>query len=79
MFCVIALAAMALSTPSLSAAPQAALTLDNIMKQMDTQAADFRSLTADMERTKVTIVVNDKSTESGRILVRHDDKMLFFK
>jgi outer membrane lipoprotein-sorting protein len=76
MFCVIAPAAMALSTASLSAAPQAALTLDNIMKQMDAQAADFRSLTADMERTKVTIVVNDKSTESGRILVRHDDKML---
>jgi len=42
---------------------------------MDAQAADFHSLTADLERTKVTVVVNDKSTESGRILVRRDDKM----
>lgn len=50
-------------------------TLDNILKQMDTQAADFHSLTANLERTKVTVVVNDKSTESGRILVRRDDKM----
>ncbi len=75
-FCVMALAAICISTPSFSAAPQTALSLDNIMKQMDAQAADFRSLTADMERTKVTIVVNDKSTESGRISVRRDDKML---
>ncbi len=28
-----------------------------------------------MERTKVTVVVNDKSTESGKIFVRRDDKM----
>src|SRR6202051_5400161 len=49
--------------------------LENILKQLDTQAADFRSLAADLERTKVTVVVNDKSTESGKILVRRDDKM----
>ncbi len=57
------------------ASPQSSWTLDNVLKQMDAQAADFRSLTADMERTKVTVVVNDKSTESGRIAVRRDDKM----
>jgi outer membrane lipoprotein-sorting protein len=28
-----------------------------------------------LERTKVTVVVNDKSTESGKIVVRSDDKM----
>jgi outer membrane lipoprotein-sorting protein len=50
-------------------------TLDNILKQLDTQAADFHSLTADLDRTKVTVVVNDKSTESGKIMVRRDDKM----
>jgi len=55
--------------------PQNTLTLDNLLKQMDTQAADFHSLTADLERTKVTVVVNDKSTESGKIVVRSDDKM----
>src|ERR1700693_3629486 len=58
-----------------SSSPQHAGGLEYILKQLDTQAADFRSLTADLERTKVTVVVNDKSTESGRIYVRRDDKM----
>ncbi|MCU1343028.1 MAG: hypothetical protein JWN92_2451 [Candidatus Acidoferrum typicum] len=58
-----------------SSSQQNAGGLENILKQLDTQAADFRSLTADLERTKVTVVVNDKSTESGKILVRRDDKM----
>ena len=58
-----------------SASQQTSWTLENVLKQMDTQAADFHSLTADLERTKVTVVVNDKSTESGQILVRRDDKM----
>ena len=55
--------------------PQSGLTLEYVLKQMDTQAAEFHSLTADLERTKVTVVVNDKSTESGKIVVRNDDKM----
>jgi outer membrane lipoprotein-sorting protein len=76
MFCAMAVAATFLSAPMLSVAAQANLTLENVIKQMDAQANDFRSLTADMERTKVTVVVNDKSTESGRISVRRDDKML---
>ncbi len=50
-------------------------TLENILKQLDLEAKGFRSLTADVERTKVTVVVNDRSTETGQILVRHDDKM----
>src|SRR5229473_2027664 len=50
-------------------------TLESVLKQLDIQAGDFHSLTADLERTKVTVVVNDKSTESGKILVRRDDKM----
>ena len=54
---------------------QNAVTLENVLKQLDIQAGDFHSLTADLERTKVTVVVNDKSTESGKILVRRDDKM----
>jgi outer membrane lipoprotein-sorting protein len=54
---------------------QGSWTLDNVLKQLDTQAGDFRSLTADLDRTKVTVVVNDKSTESGKIMVRRDDKM----
>ena len=50
-------------------------TLENILKQLETQSGQFQSLTADLERTKVTVVVNDKSTESGQILVRRDGKM----
>src|ERR1700676_1237896 len=49
--------------------------LENILKQLDAQAANFHSLTADLERTKVTVVVNDKSIETGQIFVRSDDKM----
>jgi outer membrane lipoprotein-sorting protein len=49
-------------------------TLDTVLKQLDSQAHDFHSLTADVERTKVTAVVNDKSTETGNILV-HGEKM----
>ena len=50
-------------------------TLENILKQLDAGAKEFRSLTADVERTKVTVVVNDRSTETGQIFVRRDDKM----
>jgi len=50
-------------------------TLELTLKQLDQEARSFHSLTADMERTKVTVVVNDKSTESGKIFVRRDDKM----
>jgi outer membrane lipoprotein-sorting protein len=75
-FCAVAAAAILVSMPIRSAVPQGNWTLENVLKQMDTQAADFKSLTADMERTKVTVVVNDKSTESGHISVRRDDKML---
>lgn len=58
-----------------STSPQAGLTQDAVLKQLDAQAASFQSLTADLERTKVTVVVNDKSTQSGQISVRRDGKM----
>ena len=54
---------------------QAHWTLELLLKQLDQEARSFRSLTADIDRTKVTVVVNDKSTESGKIFVRRDDKM----
>jgi outer membrane lipoprotein-sorting protein len=59
--------------PSLLAASP--LTLDEVLKQMDREQGQFQSLTASMERTKVTVVVNDRSTESGQIEVRRDGKM----
>ena len=42
---------------------------------MDKGAADFRSLTADLEHIKYTEVVKDTSTETGHIFVRRDQKM----
>jgi outer membrane lipoprotein-sorting protein len=75
LFCAMVAAASLFSTIRASTSPQTNWTLDNILKQMDAQAAGFQSLTADLERTKVTVVVNDKSTESGQIMVRRDDKM----
>src|SRR6516164_3607185 len=53
--------------------------VQNVLRQLDEQARDFRSLSADVERTKVTIVVNDRSTESGTILVRGDKMLLDLK
>jgi len=50
-------------------------TLDGVLGQLDSQARNFRGLSADIERTKVTVVVNDRSTDTGTILV-HGDKML---
>jgi outer membrane lipoprotein-sorting protein len=50
-------------------------TLESVMAMMDRGAADFRSLTADLENTKYTDVVKDTSTETGKIFVRRDQKM----
>jgi outer membrane lipoprotein-sorting protein len=48
---------------------------DSVLAMMDKSAADFRSLTADVEYIKFTEVVKDTSTETGQIFVRRDQKM----
>jgi outer membrane lipoprotein-sorting protein len=53
--------------------------VDGVLRQLDRSAKDFHSLSADVERTKVTVVVNDKSTEDGSILVRGDKMLLEMK
>jgi len=50
-------------------------TTDAVLRELDRAAKDLHSLTADIERTTVTVVVNDRSTESGRIFLRTDGKM----
>jgi outer membrane lipoprotein-sorting protein len=55
------------------------LTLDGVLAQLDQSARDFHSLSADLERTKVTVVVNDRSTETGTILVRGEKMLLELK
>jgi outer membrane lipoprotein-sorting protein len=56
-----------------------ALTLENVLGHLDNSARNFHSLSADVERTKVTVVVNDRSTESGTILVRGEKMLLELK
>ena len=50
-------------------------TTESVLAMMDKSAADFRSLSADIEQTKYTEVVKDSSTEQGQIFVRRDQKM----
>jgi outer membrane lipoprotein-sorting protein len=73
--CAVFAVTLLVSAARASNAAQNSFTLDGVLKQLDAQAASFHSLTADLERTKVTVVVDDKSTESGQIFVRSDDKM----
>ncbi|HVB33159.1 MAG TPA: outer membrane lipoprotein carrier protein LolA [Patescibacteria group bacterium] len=50
-------------------------TLHEVLNRLDLSARSFRTLSARVERTKVTVVVNDRSTESGTIYVKRDGKM----
>lgn len=72
--CVICAAIVA--SGRMAAGQGRAATLDNVLKQLDRSAKDFRSLSANVERTKVTVVVNDHSTESGSLRVRGDKMLL---
>jgi outer membrane lipoprotein-sorting protein len=71
----VALCLAAVNAVPAKGATQTPWTVAAVLRQMDAQAKNFSSLTADIERTKVTVVVNDKSTESGKIFVRRDGKM----
>src|SRR5579864_8038625 len=53
--------------------------LETVLGQLDSQAKNFHSFSADVDRTKVTVVVNDRSTETGSILVRGDKMLLQMK
>jgi outer membrane lipoprotein-sorting protein len=52
------------------------LTLETVLDSLNREAKDFRSVTAAVERTKVTVVVNVKSTEKGTLWVRGDKMRL---
>jgi outer membrane lipoprotein-sorting protein len=74
---LVAVAALGLpfAGPVVQGGAQISLALDDILRQIDRGAQEFQSLTADVERTKVTVVVDDHSTESGQMRVRRDAKM----
>ena len=69
------LAGAALPEPLASAQSQKKWTTDGVLRELDIAEKKFRSLTADVERTTVTVAVNDRSTESGKIFLRSDGKM----
>ena len=54
-------------------------TLDLVLNQIDAESRNFHSLSADVERTKVTVVVNDRSTETGTISVEAEKMLLELK
>jgi outer membrane lipoprotein carrier protein len=56
----------------LAAAPATADQLDDVLKNMDAAAARFQGLAAQISYTKVTVVVDDKSTERGGIFFQKE-------
>jgi outer membrane lipoprotein-sorting protein len=72
---ILALLATAIAMGASAAQTTAKWTTESVLEMMDKSAKDFRSLTADIENVKYTAVVQDKSTETGQIWVRHDQKM----
>lgn len=46
---------------------QGAYTLDQVLAKMSEVGSTFRSMQASMERTKVTVLVNDKFTDGGTV------------
>src|SRR5204862_71764 len=46
--------------------------LDAVLRGMDQAAASFRSVTGNLEYTKVTVVVNDRATDKGKIYFQRD-------
>jgi outer membrane lipoprotein-sorting protein len=72
---ILVLIATALALGVSAAQTTAKWTTESVLAMMDRSAKDFRTLTADIENVKYTAVVQDKSTETGQIWVRHDQKM----
>ncbi len=58
---------------------RSSVTLEQALTRLDDQSRTFRGLSANVERTKVTVVVNDHSTETGTILVRGEKMRLELK
>ena len=72
---ILALGAVAFAISAGASQTTAKWTTESVLGMMDRSAKGFRSLTADIENTKYTAVVKDTSTETGKIWVRHDQKM----
>lgn len=58
---------LAMAAGGQTTAVPASRTLETVLAGMDQAAARFSSLSADLEYTKVTVIVDDRSTETGKI------------
>lgn len=68
--CVTAALFLAVSTGragSAAAVQSASFTLPQVVAGLDKSAAAFNSMSGDLEYTKVTVIVNDHSTQHGRV------------
>jgi outer membrane lipoprotein-sorting protein len=66
-------------SPTALAQNHSPLTLEGVLSELDSHAASFHGLSADVERTKVTVVVNDRSSNPGTILVQGEKMLLQMK
>lgn len=66
-------------SPAAHAQGRSSWSMESVLGELDAAAKSFHSLSADVERTKVTVVVNDRSTSTGNILVRGDKMLLELK
>ncbi len=72
---IAAIAALA-ATRMAGAQARSTWTTESVLKQLEEESKSFRGMTANIERIKVTVVVNDRSVENGIMSVRRDNKML---
>ena len=50
-----------------AAGPIAPHSLDQVLSKMEANGKNFQSMQASLERTKVTVIVNDKAVDSGTV------------
>jgi outer membrane lipoprotein-sorting protein len=71
LLCLLCLASL---VPVAQAQAQGTYTLDQVFAKMDGVAKTFRSTQADVERTHVTILVNDKDVSTGKFYYVREGK-----
>ncbi len=65
-FCLLLVGILSLAAP-LKAAQQNTYTIDQVLTKMGEIGKTFRSMQADVERTKVTVIVNDRYMDYGTV------------
>jgi outer membrane lipoprotein-sorting protein len=68
------LIALAVMTTSLVSAPQSSFTLDQVFAKIDAVSKTFKSTEANIERTKVTVIVDDKDVSTGKFYYARQGK-----